>query len=216
MEYTVTQICTDVRKAMDRNSTADQESLLEFAKNGTLTFDDIVTDIIPRAARIVLNNAPLYLVGTGKEMETDVAWESQPGYGMGFTMLPDDFLRIVSFQMTDWERPATSAITEDNPLYARQRSRFVGLKGCPQRPVIAIVTYPTGKALEFFSCRGGEKVAVRRARYIAIPEVTSSKIDLPEKCYDGIIYTIAAMVSSVLKDNDLTTILDNIAKQLLQ
>jgi hypothetical protein len=75
-------------------------------------------------------------------------------------------------------------------------------------------------ALEFFSCRGGEKVAVRRARYIAIPQIEEGEnnektIDLPPKCYDGIVFTTAAMVCAVLKD-DLAAVISETANQLLK
>lgn len=217
MEYGLKQIESDVRLALDRNKSGDNFLLEETT---TLTLDDLIDGRIELAARSVLLNAPLHLIGEGKALPTDVRWESQPGYGMGFIMLPTDYLRLVTFQMTDWERPVTEPITEENPLYARQRSRYPGVRGCPQRPVVAIATYPSGMALEFFSCRGGEKVSVRRARYIPMPRIETGedglkKIELPHKCYEGIIYTTAAMVCAVLKE-DIASVLSETANQLLK
>ena len=216
MEYTASQICTDVRRVMDRNETSAQETLLT-EDNNTLTLDDLITDCVLRAARVTLLNAPLKLVGEGKTLDTDIHWESQPGFGMGFTMLPDDFLRLVTFQMTDWERPAVNTITAEDTLYSQQRSRYPGMRGCPQRPIVAVVSYPAGMALELFSCRGGEKVAVRRAQYLSEPTFDkNNKIELPTKCYDCIVYLTASLVCGVLKDNDLSVALGNTAKELLQ
>lgn len=217
MRYDLKQIEKDVRLVLDRNKAAD--SLLD-EETTTLTLNDIIDGRIELAARTVLLNAPLHLIGEGKELPVDVNWESQPGYGMGFIMLPSDYLRLVTFQMTDWESPVTEPITEENPLYARQRSRYPGVRGCPQRPVVAIASYPSGMALEFFSCQGGEKVAVRRARYIAIPQIEEEEnnektIDLPPKCYDGIVFTTAAMACAVLKD-DLAAVISKTANQLLK
>ncbi len=217
MEYTTSQICADVRKVMDRNETSAQEETMLTEDGNTLTLDGLITSMVLRAARSVLLNAPLRLVGEGKALETDVQWEAQPGYGMGFTMLPDDYLRLVTFQMTDWERPAVNAITADDTLYAQQRSRFPGMRGCPQRPIVAVVAYPAGMALEFFSCKGGEKVAVKRARYLAEPAIDkNNKIELPSKCYDGIVFLTASLVCAVLKESDLSAALGNTAKELLQ
>ena len=214
MLYGLDKIEKDVRIALDRNKMSEELITGEIAE--ALTLDDLIDERLEKAARVVLLNAPLHLIGSGKVLPTDeIRWKSQPGYGMGTILLPSDYLRLVTFQMTDWERAVTQPITEESPVYARQHSRYPGMRGCPQRPVVALVTYPAGLALEFFSCRGGEKVAVKRARYLAIPLLDQGNIELPEKCYDGIVYTTAAMVCALLKENELAQSLGETAKQLL-
>lgn len=225
MEYEVTDIVRDVRTVMDRNSNtpflpddtdADGEAT-EYA--GTLKLDELIERNLTAAARVALLNAPLQNIGEGVEMampKGGIQWESQPGYGMGAIQLPDDYLRLVTFQMTDWSRPVCEAITIDSPQYAMQRSRFPGVKGCPERPVVAVVTYPVGLCLEFYSCRGGAKVAVKRARYLPTPEINNEKITLPERCYDGIVYLTASVVSGLRGDNDAASALGNLSKELLK
>lgn len=63
-------------------------------------------------------------------------------------------------------------------------------------------------------------MAVRRARYIPIPRIevredNEKTIDLPPKCYDGIVFTTAAMACAVLKD-DLAAVISETANQLLK
>lgn len=208
---------------MDRNGYSpfltddtDEESLAaDYA--GTLKIDDLIKRNIVPAARIVLLNAPLQNVGNGEKMPIDgLQWESQQGFGMGFIPVPDDFLRLISFQMTDWSRAANETLTEDSPQYAMQRSRFAGMRGCPERPVVALVQYPAGTMLEFFSCRGGARVAVKRAQYLPTPTIKSGKITLPEKCYEGIVYLTASSVCAMRGDNDAASALGNLSKELLK
>ena len=109
----------------------------------------------------------------------------------------------------------TIPIFEDNPLYQRQRSRYPGVRGCPQRPIVAIVQYPTGQYIEFFNCVGGEEVSIKRAQYLAYPKIQENKIELPDKCYSAIIYLIAARVCQIIKETDQSNILMAISKEML-
>ena len=49
--------------------------------------------------------------------------------------LPDDFLRLVSVKMSDWNHPVVE-ITTDPALLALQNSEWEGVRGNPQRPVV--------------------------------------------------------------------------------
>lgn len=213
MEYTTDDIIKDVKVALDRN--IDSEALISIEDLSTLTLNEIINNSIEDAAQSVLLQAPSTRIGEGKSFSGDVAWESRHGFGMGFLKLPDDFLRLITFQMSDWERAVTIPIFEDSPLYQRQRSRYPGVRGCPQRPIVAIVQYPTGQYIEFFNCVGGEEVSIKRAQYLAYPKIQESKIELPEKCYSAIIYLIAARVCQIIKETDQSNILMAISKEML-
>ena len=133
-------------------------------------------------------------------------------------MLPKDFLRLVSFQMSDWSRAVTVAITDDNPLYSLQSSRFPGIRGCPQNPVVALVQYSDGLALEFYSCTMGDNVTVKKGLYVPIPKINKepNEITICEKLKAAIVYYTAYLTALTVGNNDLATTLLNTSKDLMQ
>jgi hypothetical protein len=118
--------------------------------------------------------------------------------------------------MSDWSYPVSEAITEEDEEYAMQRSRYAGIKGSPQKPVVAVVQQPIGLVLEFYSCYSGEHTYIKRARYIPIPRVIDGGIDLCEKLRPAIVYYTAYMVALSIKDGDLATAMLNQSKELMQ
>ena len=115
MLYQVEALKTDIRIALDQNMTSDQ--LFDTGDIDTLSLEDIIESKIADAARIVENGAPRHLLEGGKNFGDSISWDSAVGYGSGRILLPDDFMRLVSFQMSDWSRPCTVAITEDARVY---------------------------------------------------------------------------------------------------
>lgn len=208
MNYTVASLKSEIRVALDQNMTSDQ--LISSSDIDTLSLEDIIESKIPDAARMVEIEAPHHLLDGGKTFGTSITWYdgegsgsgsgSGSGYGSGKTKLPDDFLRLVSFQMSDWSYPCTNAITDQDPLYAAQFSRFPGIKGNPQKPVVAISVQPSGTYLEFFSCTQSSGVSVKRAHYIPIPTISDGNIDICPKLSRAIVYRAAHLVAAEIGD----------------
>lgn len=215
MVFEVSKIIKDVRVAIDNNDTSLQmpNNLIDI---DTLTLEQIIESKVADAARVVESTAPFYLLDSGKAFGDSIGWDGEAGYGSGHIHLPDDFLRLVTFQMSDWSYPVSEAITEEDEEYAMQRSRYAGIKGSPQKPVVAVVQQPIGLVLEFYSCYSGENAYVKRARYIPIPRVIDGGIDLCEKLRPAIVYYTAYMVALSIKDGDLATAMLNQSKELMQ
>ena len=135
--------------------------------------------------------------------------------GKGFIILPDDFMRLISFRMSDWERTVHEAISESDPQYALQSSRFKGICGNPEKPVVAIVRRSEGKVLEFYSCKTDE-ASVSQATYLPIPKIDrDGGIDVAEDCYRAAVYRAASLALASVGDQLSTTMLE-ISKSLLQ
>ena len=197
MLYTVSDIVKDIRIAMDENMMSG--TLTALGDVDTLGINEIIKSKIEDAVRSVEMNAPLSMLDGGSSFgASGISWESAKGYGMGTIILPEDFMRLISFQMSDWDYPVFKAISEDSPLYMQQRSRFAGIRGCPQKPVVAIVNNPSGLALEFFSCSGGSSVEVKRARYLPLPKIRNGKIDICEKLYRSAVYYAAFLAATAV------------------
>ena len=214
MEYNISDLKRDVRVAIDMNKVSTALSAL--GDIDTLTLEEIIESKIAPAARIVESGAPVYLLDGGYPFAVSIGWDSEPGYGSGHIVLPSDWMRLVSFQMSDWTHAVTMAITEDDPIYAQQRSRFPGIRGCPQKPVVALVMRPVGLVLEFYSCTAGADVYVKRARYLPYPKIVNGKIDLCPKCKDAIVYYAAYMTALSVGEGDLANLLLSQSNELLK
>lgn len=198
MFYTLDSLKKEIRVVLDQNNSSD--ALAGLGDIDTLTLEEIISSRIVDAVRIVTTNAPAYLLDGGRPFAESIAWESRPGYGCGWTLLPDDFLRLVCFKMSDWSYAVTEAVTEDSQAYRMQRSRFPGIRGNPERPVVAITSQPAGQVLEFFSCTAGENAYVTRARYIPIPRLSFNDaeqegIEICEKLKPASVYYAAYLTA---------------------
>lgn len=207
MNYNVSDIQKDVRIVLNENSVSSKLIISEDID--TLEINEAIRREIPDAVRSVTQAAPSALLDEGVNFANTVGWESGVvGKGMGYTTLPEDFMRLLVFQMSDWKRPVTDAIDENTPKYYVQKSRFAGIRGGVEKPVCAIVTYPEGKVLEFYSCIGGSSVSVKSARYIPYPSIIAAtesheeQIAICRKLYTPVIYYTAGLVCMIFKDRE--------------
>lgn len=210
MIYQIQRIARDVRVAMDENKTSEQ--LIADEDIDTLSLDDIVRSKIVEAVRRVVTEAPVHLLDGGVPFGDAVYWR---GKGSGWTLLPDDFMRLLIFKMSDWERPVYEPITAADPQYQLQFSRYKGLRGNPQKPVVAIVSRAEGRVLELFSCKDTD-ATVEQAVYIPLPKVDcDGGIEIPERCYTSVVYQTASLVLASVGQADLSSIMSELSKQLL-
>lgn len=165
MVYKILHIARDVRIAIDENKTSEQ--LIADEDIDTLSLNDIVRSKIVEAVRRVVTEAPTHLLDGGLPFGDAVYWRSK---GSGWTLLPEDFMRLLIFKMSDWERPVYEPITAADPQYQLQFSRYKGLRGNPQKPVVAIVSRAEGRALELFSCKNNS-ATVEQAVYLPLPRI---------------------------------------------
>lgn len=213
MLIAVEDLVKEIRVALDRNN--NSTPLIECDDIDTLTLNELIESKIAEAARIIEVNAPVYLLEGGKDFAGSIEWfDGEVGKGGGRIALPSDFLRLVSFKMSDWCRAVTVAITDDHPLYERQSSKYRGVKGCPQDPIVAIVNQPVGQVLEFYSSYAGDTVTIQRSRYIAIPKIEEGWIDICDKLRPAVVHYAAAMVAQIMGLADLSTTLLNISTEL--
>lgn len=212
-EYSIRELIPLVLVAMDMNMS--QDTLIETDDNDTLTLEEIITSKIAQAARVVESNAPVWLLDSGRALSGSITFAKEIGKGRGRMKLPDDFMRLITFKMSDWERAVTTPILETDPQYLLQSSRFPGLRGSPQRPVVAIVNEPTGLVLEFWSCKGGSEVTLQRGRYLPVPKVKDGGIDICEKLKDAVVLYIAYLTCLTTGHIEQAQSLLNQSKELM-
>lgn len=201
MIYTVKGIIADTRIALNRDPQAPP---LFDTEPFALSLDDIIRSNILEGVSAAHLNAPLSCIDCCRNFDPD-ANEYASGLhfdegNAGWMLLPPDFMRLVAFQMDDWETPVFEAIDACSPLYALQRSRFAGLRGSPQRPVCAIVARAEGSALEFYSCRTA-KAKILKAIYLPFPSIDENEgVEISEQCYRSAISEIAKLTEETISN----------------
>ena len=210
MFYNLEDIKKDVRVAIDYNMVSD--NIMEEAD--TLSLDDIIGSKILDAVRDIHLAAPAYMLEGHDFKDSTVIWEKSTGTGSGYVVLPKDFLKLVSFKMSDWERTVYAAVTPDDPKYALQRSRF-GVKGNWQKPVCAITLRPE-LCMEFYSCHGGKNVTVEMAKYMSVPEISNEQVEICERCYKSVVYRIAGLTLVALNEPQKAEVLFTLSADLLK
>lgn len=218
MVFQTSKILQDVRVCLDENSV--DTSLIADADEDTLRLEDIIKSKILDAVERVHCEAPYYKLEQGHNLvedPTSLYWGEKES---GWVLLPDDFMRLVVFKMSDWERAVYNVITPEDPKYAMQRSRVKGLRGTTQRPVCALCVRPEGKVLEFYSCKS-EGATVSQGVYIPYPEIVLDEqdeegVDISERCYTSVVYEISALVSVTLGETERAKSLFEMSKTNIQ
>ena len=210
MLYNILQIARDVRIAIDENKTGEQ--LIADEDVDTLSLDEIIRSKIAEGVRRVLIDAPVHLLDGGEPFGDAIYRRDK---GSGWILLPCDFMRLIIFKMSDWERPVYEAITAADPEYQLQHSRYKGIRGNPQKPVVAIVSRQEGRVLELYSCKS-EEATVEQALYLPLPKVDEyGGIEIPERCYRPVVYEVASLVLATIGQGELSTFMNELGKQLL-
>lgn len=210
MIYRLPEIARDVRIAIDENNTSEQ--LIVDKDIDTLSLNEIVISKIVEAVERIIKEAPTHLLDGGVPFGDAVFWRDN---GSGWILLPEDFMRLLIFKMSDWERPVYEPITAADPEYQLQFSRYKGLRGNPQKPVVAIVSRAEGHALELFSCKH-TTATVEQAVYFPFPRVDcNGGIEIPERCYRSVVYEAASLVLQTIGQQDGAVKLSELSKELL-
>lgn len=211
MVYNIHDVMRDVRICLDQNMTSEQ--LLHDNDIDTLTLDEIIRSKILEAVVRVHSIAPTYLLEEGHNFGEAVFWGDLES---GWVLLPQDFMRLIVFEMSDWGRAVYAAISPTDPKYALQRQRIKALRGTAQKPVCAIAMRPEGRVLEFYSCKS-EEAYVRRAQYLPYPKTDRNDgIDISERCYTAVKYAAASLTLHTLGEADKASAFAELSKSALQ
>lgn len=194
---------------MDENNSSAK--LLDEEDIDTLTLNEIIRSKIEEGVSAAVAVCPLNLLEISKGIRGAISWQ---GNGRGSLLLPDDFFRLMEFRMSDWERPVHEAISADDARYEMQFSRYRGIGGTPQRPVVAITRHPEGLTLEFFTCRS-ESATIAHGIYYPTPSIDiHDGIEIPRRCHRGALYKIASLAASSLGNHDMANIFSELSNQL--
>lgn len=206
----------DVRVAIDMNR--GDAPLIEEGDIDSLSLNDIIYSKLTEGVMLVEQEAPQALLESGHDLrgfaeaegmnnisEDGIFWGED---GAGWILLPQDFMRLINFRMSDWRQGVHETITESDPKYSLQSSRCMGIRGNYEKPVVAIVRHSEGLVLEFYSCLS-EDATIAQGSYIPYPKIDKDGgIDIARLCYRAVVYRVASLVLATIGDTMATTLLE--------
>lgn len=193
---------------------ATRESIIEKAQyclsestNAGVNFieDNIlpVEHFVDEAGRRVIMLAPLRVLGKGKTFGGLALINN----GVVEIELPNDFIRLISFKMEDWERAVHTPIYDTDPQYAWQL--HPATRGGKTKPVVAITN--GGTKLEGYTTSDDD--TIKNFQYFAY---TSINDNFPEKLEDATAWMTASLYLASMGELDMAKVLESKSIELLQ
>lgn len=225
MQVTESTIISDVRVAMDENTaiTAFTDGDGTALDTDTLEMEEIIRSKIADGVNAVRKAAPLSMLDLTRKASGDdwpVTWIDE-NKCIGEVELPDDYLRLVMFKMSDWAHAATTPIAADTALYHQQFSEWKGVRGNPSRPNIAIAAdTATGKdVIQFFSCDSTEATAeltyIKRCTGSTGSSGNIGSYEIEKPIYRAVVLKVASLVAATYANGDLMNLLSQMAQEAL-
>lgn len=154
----------------------------------------ILQEAEARAAEAVL--------ATPRELLT--GWRLLPGDGITLEAdgsvtlpLPPDYLMLFCVRLSGWQRAVYEVLPAGSWLRRLQGSRWLGLRGVPERPLaFEQPAADGGKCLKLFSAgAGATDVGVTEGWYMPAPQITAAgEIEIPPAAYHKTLGLIAEAI----------------------
>jgi hypothetical protein len=154
-----------------------------------IVLDETVTELLLMVPRYLIKAKPLATPGPGSGIaKTDTT--------VGYVVLPDDYLRLYSFKMTEWLRPVTQAISEDHPDFIHQQN--TATRGKKAKPV-CVLRYDQDEeafVLDYYSVDTAHTIEYGLYIPVTIAE------ELQDNLIDPLTWLVVAKVLQIYSDND--------------
>ena len=193
----VEELVEAVRITLDENQ-VENEYLATSTDN--MELDELIRAKLAAAVRSVIEMCPAQLLDA-ESLDFGTVKPVDAGDGCGYILLPDDFLRLVSFKLKTWNRAVTSVAEEGSSTDLMQRNPFT--RGTPLKPACVFSHHAEGqRTMEYFTAGKGEDGkadhSIERALYIPLPIVRSGDsgdtIGIPALLRSSIVYYCAGLV----------------------
>jgi hypothetical protein len=171
---------------------------LETEPNISDPLDLYINGLLDESATNLLQVAPKHLCPVSQSENVATANTDEK---TGYVKVPDDYLRLYSFKMTEWEREVNDPITTDDPKYKMQSSLYV--RGGVAKPILVITHKYISDAIyrifEYYSVNSAHTIE----RFLYIPETAAE--DLDDKLYPALTWICAGKILQNIKEIELST-----------
>lgn len=193
MEIKITEMVSRVVKLLDEN----EEIIIDKTEFGYpgCRLTDLIADLLPDIAESTVREADGKDIDEWLEADADFEWISP---GMGEMELPEDFLRLTVFRMSDWKRSVTTAVSSDSPVYSLRRDSRSSRKNIRKAPIVALKEGRRRRKLEFIGSFD-PGAYVERAGYVPLPQRDDSDtLWIPRSLIHRVAGNTAARIRSII------------------
>ena len=176
---------------LDENAEAIEERV-EYGDAGT-ELRGLIRSLLPEASRLAVCSASRADIDEVKEMEGVIA--EHYGDGQAVVKLPEDYLRLIYFRMSDWPRGVTEPLAADGDSLALRLGRSWRMFGRRATPAVAVAHSGHGRSLRVLGTIEGSTVA--EAQYVPVPQVENGYIELPSRLMHPVAARLAEMVNLI-------------------
>lgn len=178
---------------------------VQFSVEGDINISDplniMLNSLLDEAAKRVLMNCPLnYLEPVVSNITTGTPEAADNK--IGYVILPDNFLRLVSFKMAEWSRAVSTTLKVTDKKYATQRNKYT--RGKTQKPQVALSHRTSSgdskRVLEYYSV--DESHSIDWFYYI---QETKAE-DVQQNLVDALTWVVAGMVLQITERVDLAKV----------
>lgn len=178
----------------------------------TRSVDEHIRELMPDAVSFVQRNKGWGQLNPRTAALSDVSL-SDNGDGTGSVLLPHDFIALVSFKMTGWQRPCSVLLPADAPLALAQGNVNTRAGWC--KPLCCEGIAPDGRRLlNYYSLPSGMQPVVEHFIYEARYNVPQSLSGDDAALHSAVAYRCAALLYDVFERHDLANIFTGIAVSL--
>lgn len=193
---TTAQLKEKVRQLINEAASDTDVTLLA---DDTRNIDEHIEALLPDAVLFVqINSDRCGLNPKGISIETDEIYTED---SCGSIVLPDDFVRLVSFDVEGWGRPCTVLYPADSPV-ALAQSNLYTRAGCCKPVCIESIGGNGKRRLRFYPLPSGSSPSLRSFVYEAVYRQGGSLSGNDEALIKAVAYRCAALLYNVFEKND--------------
>lgn len=173
---------------------ASGDTIIAVGVENTKPYDSIIEELLDESALEILLKAPFYRLNISRGTMT--ATEDGSDNRIGYLTLPEDFLRLVSFRMSEWQRPVTEFAMQGDEVALRQSNKY--LRGGVAKPVAVLSKEDTGYKATYYSVNSSHTVS----EFLYIKRDKAQNI-ADSQLVDAMCWLCAAKTLGVLGENNL-------------
>ena len=166
---------------------------VEAEPNVSDPYNLLINSILDEAAKRTLMSAPIHVIEPTDASSQTVTADAG-GDKIGYIELPDNFLRLISLKMTDWEREVNEAITTYHPGYKMQRNKYV--RGGVSKPVAVYAWRKIGavqkRVIEYYSVDTNHTIE----SFFYVPETVAEEVQ--SNLLDALTWFCASMILNIV------------------
>ena len=182
-----------VKTLIDEISSSDS-LIVDVGVEDNNPLDRMIESLLDESAHELLMKAPFYRLDITSYDADPVADEYDKT--TGYISLPDDFLRLVYFRMSDWLRPVTELAMKGDAVSVRQYNKHI--RGGVARPVGVLSKTAEGMIVEYYSTNAKEHQV---ADFQYVKRVCAEQI--PSQLTDAMCWICAGRTLAVMGRADM-------------